>query len=61
MQARSSMAITAAEPIAVPACESESKSRVTRPTSAAVRIGVEEPPGITAFSDRPPGSRRRRS
>ena len=32
---------------------SESKSSVTRSTSSAVRIAVEEPPGMTAFSVRP--------
>ena len=53
MQQRSSIAMTAAEPIAVPACASESKSSVSPSTSAAVRIAVEEPPGMTAFSDRP--------
>ena len=55
MQQRSSIAITAAEPITVPACASESKSSVTFSASAAVRIGVDEPPGITALSVRPPG------
>ena len=53
MQQRSSITITAADPIAVPACESESKSSVTFSASAAVRIGVDDPPGITAFSARP--------
>ena len=53
MQQRSSIAITAAEPIAVPAPTSESKSSVTRLASSAVRITVDEPPGITAFSVRP--------
>ena len=55
MQQRSSIAITAAEPIAVPAAVIESKSRVTCSISSAVRITVDEPPGITAFSFRPPG------
>ena len=53
MQQRSSIAITAAEPIAVPAPTSESKSSVTRLASSAVRITVDEPPGITALSARP--------
>ncbi len=53
MQQRSSITITAAEPIAVPAPTSESKSSVTRSASAAVRIGVDEPPGMTALSVRP--------
>ena len=47
------MTITAAEPIIVPACERESKSSVTFSASDAVRIGVDEPPGMTAFSDLP--------
>ena len=53
MQQRSSSTITAAEPIAVPAPTSESKSSVTLLASSAVRITVEEPPGITALSARP--------
>ena len=54
MQQRSSITITAAEPMAVPAATSESKSSVTLFASSAVRITVEEPPGMTAFSSRPP-------
>ena len=54
MQQRSSITITPAEPAAVPTAASESTSK---PTSiwSAVRIGVDEPPGITAFSARPSG------
>src|SRR5574340_1696303 len=52
MQQRSSITITPAEPIDEPACWSEVKSILTS-TSSAVRIGVEEPPGMTALSARP--------
>ena len=43
----------AADPMAVPIPTSEVKSSVARSASAAVRITVEEPPGITALSVRP--------
>ena len=54
MQTRSSSAITPAEPIA----GAELRQRVeVEPTSISspVRITVEEPPGITAFSAWPAG------
>jgi hypothetical protein len=54
MQQRSSSATTPAEPIAVFSFSSELKSYPTS-ISSPFRITVEEPPGITAFSSRPPG------
>jgi hypothetical protein len=55
MQQRSSMTITPADPIEEPACTSEVKSSEVS-ISAAVKTDVDEPPGITAFSSRPPGT-----
>ena len=46
--------MTAAEPTAEPALRSASKSIVQSMISAAGNTGTEEPPGITAFSRRPP-------
>ncbi len=53
MQVESSITIVPAEPSIEPALASESKSMATS-ISAAVSTGVDEPPGTTAFSLRPP-------
>ena len=49
-----SITTTPAEPIEEPAWTSDVKS-IRTSTSSAVRIGVEEPPGMIAFSSRPFG------
>ena len=54
MQQRSSMTMTAPEPSIEPAFAIASKSSGVS-TSAAVRTGTDEPPGMTAFSARPSG------
>jgi hypothetical protein len=54
MQARSSMAITAPEPIMLPASVMASASYGVSIWSAA-STGTDEPPGMIAFSLRPPG------
>ncbi len=54
MQVLSSMTMMPAEPSRDPALATESKSMATS-ISSAVNTGTEEPPGITAFSFRPPG------
>ena len=55
MQQRSSMTMTPAEPIDVPAATSDVKSIFTS-MSAAVSTEVDEPPGMIAFSSRPFGT-----
>ena len=54
MQVVSSITMMPAEPSSDPALATESKSIGTS-ISSAVNTGTDEPPGITAFSLRPPG------
>ena len=56
MQVPSAITITPPEPSMLPACCSEAASSVSFSTSAAVRTGVELPPGITALSGLPPST-----
>ena len=55
MQQRSSITITAPEPSIVPTFAIESKSSGVS-TSSALMTGTDEPPGMIAFSSRPPGN-----
>ena len=52
MQVESSITMVPAEPSMEPALATPSKS-IAMSSSSAVRTGVEEPPGTTAFSLRP--------